>query len=73
MFVCLGCRRVTHPSNPNRDYCLYVVNVVERPLNKSQASSNEVVGGGVVGSTGAVAATQVGMCLLTIFIHIFFF
>jgi hypothetical protein len=37
------------------------LNVTERPKDKSEAATNDVVGGGVVGGAGSVAASQVGL------------
>jgi hypothetical protein len=57
----VGCRRIENGSGDGNDLCSYRVNEKERPNNKSEAMADEVVGGAVVGTTGTVAATQIGM------------
>jgi hypothetical protein len=62
----LGCRIISHPFN-NINLCHFDVYSQDRPSSKSGAMSDAVVGGTVVGTTGAVAATQIGN------VNIFFF
>jgi hypothetical protein len=38
-----------------------VIETNERPLNKNEAVEDGVVGGTVVGTTGTVTATQIGV------------
>jgi hypothetical protein len=35
--------------------------VAERPKDKSEATTSKMVGGGVVGGAGSVAASQIGL------------
>jgi hypothetical protein len=58
-----GCRRV--PSSiPGVYLCRYInynENETARPLNKSEAMGDSVVGGTVLGTAGGATVTQVGM------------
>lgn len=55
-----GCRRIINMSVNSSDTCRYASPAEERPRNKSEAVVDGVVGGVVVGGSGAVAATQIG-------------
>jgi hypothetical protein len=55
----IGCRRVPSTSGSS-DLCRFAVDAIDRPANKSEAVADAVVGGTVVSSTGAAAATQIG-------------
>jgi hypothetical protein len=53
-----GCRRISHSDG---DYCSFVNDGLSRAENKSEARSNEMVGGAVISGSGAVASSQLGM------------
>jgi hypothetical protein len=69
-----GCYRISHSSEKNDDYCLFKNDSFSRPANKSQASSNEMVGGAMVGGTGVAISSQLGYSLSFLyFIYFIFF
>jgi hypothetical protein len=63
-FFLLGCRRILSPDGTS-DFCRFTSqsNMTSRPINKTQALGDSMIGGTVVGSTGGVAMTQIGMCV----------
>jgi hypothetical protein len=69
-FFYLGCRRVSFSSdNVSVDLCRFVVDVISRPNNKTEAVADSVIGGTVVGTTGVASTTQIGVCCENVVIY----
>jgi hypothetical protein len=49
-----------------------LTNDTDRPANKTVACSSEVLGGGVIGGSGAIASTQIGYKYINIFLFFYF-
>jgi ABC-type phosphate transport system permease subunit len=60
-FFFLDCRRIPHPSDNGVDICTFSVNANWRPSNKTEAMTDTVMGGTLVGTAGTVSATQIGV------------
>lgn len=67
----IDCRRVPSTQG-NGDLCRFTANVTSRPTNKTEAVADAVVGGTMVSTTGAAAATQVGMRKINLLYFRFF-
>jgi hypothetical protein len=57
----LGCYRTPSSNTSDADVCKYDTEVINRPQNKSIAMEGGVIGGTVVGTSGAVASSQIGI------------
>jgi hypothetical protein len=66
----LGCRRYSHHIYGNGDFCKYDINGEHRPNNKTEATTEAVVGSSVVGGSAMIASSQIG---LDCFFFLFFF
>jgi hypothetical protein len=68
LHLCLGCRRIPHPSGSGIDMCHFDIDGEYKRSDKNGAISDNVVGGTIIGATGTVCATQVGMFCVCIYL-----
>jgi hypothetical protein len=63
IYLFLGCYRIPHPMSDGLDFCHFVKDMKDRPSNKNQVITDNIIGSTVISGTGAIAATQIGLCV----------